>query len=441
MKKIKNIKILEKYIYKKNINIIAPDVNYIKKNSKNISKSDLNILVNFHIDEIEKIHFLLNSNFMLFHQTATENDNVLPKKLCVDDNFFNKLKKFKCKQIVSLGAKFYNKENELIKFLQIFKNISIVELNKIYSYEKKLKFLPNSLLITILQVLEYKPKKIKLIGFNLHAIPSNISNKKHYDKIYDKKFFSSIFVTSDMHDYLKTTIFLRKLNKNKKIIVDDRLKTILNFKVSEKKIYLKLINHNDVVKFINKLKNIKSLDELIKYDLDLSKRIINSIDNTNLINKLNTFNKLDKIINVTYNKNINYFKTNLNINFFNLEKLFNRKFKKIVKPIILNRSIIKNIFKKVNYWDEIFNYHLFIEKKLIIFRLKFNITVKSKGIILRIFKNNKDYLEIPILKGNHQDDYLLYNSYGEIKFDIIHPPLSNNSIWKVNSFEIQYVVC
>ena len=295
--------------------------------------------------------------------------------------------------------------------------------------------------MTILQVLEFNPKKIKLIGFDLHAIPSNISNKKHYENIANKKFFSSLFLTSDQHDYLNTTSFLRKLYNNKKIIVDDNLKKILTFRVSKNKIYQSLNNSDDLAKLINKLKNIKSLSQLKTYNLDLSEKIITSIDLTNSINKLNTFNKLDKIINVIYNNNINYYHTNLNISFIDIKRLFNDKFKIIEKPIIPSRGIIKNIFKKVDYWDEIFKYNFFVKKRLIIFKIKFNITVISKGIILRIFKNSKDYYEIPLLRGNHNDDFLLYNSNGELKFHIINPPLSNKSIWKINNFEFQYVIC
>ena len=82
MEKLKDIKILKEYIYGKKINIIAPNIDYIKKNSDIIFKSDLNILVNFHIDEIESIQSLLNSKFILFHQTQTENDNILPENMC-----------------------------------------------------------------------------------------------------------------------------------------------------------------------------------------------------------------------------------------------------------------------------------------------------------------------------------------------------------------------
>ncbi|WP_440657148.1 hypothetical protein [Candidatus Pelagibacter sp. HIMB1509] len=441
MEKLVDIKSLKEFFYKKNINIIAPNVETVKKNSYDILKSDLNVLVNFHIDEIKSVQNILNNNFILFHTTCSEYDSIVPPKLCINNYFFEELKKLKCKHLISLGAKFYNKKDELKNFLHIFKNISIIELYKIYEYEKKLKFLPNALILTILEVLKFNPKKIKLIGFDLHAIPSNISNKKHYENIANKKFFSSFFLTSDQHNYLNTTSLLRKLYKNKKIIVDDNLKEILTFKVSKNKIYQSLNNSNDIAKLINKLKNIKSLSQLIKYNLDLNEKIITSIDLTNSINKLNTFNKVDKIINVNYNKNINYYNTSLNINLIDIKKLFNDKFKRIEKPIFPSRGIIKNIFKKVDYWDEIFRYNFFVQKRLIIFKIKFNITVISKGIILRIFKNSKDFYEIPLLRGKHNDDFLMYNSIGEIKFDIINPPLSNRSIWKINNFEFQYVIC
>ena len=194
-----------------------------------------------------------------------------------------------------------------------------------------------------------------------------------------------------------------------------------------------------------KIKNLIINKEMKTYNnitfLDLNEKIITSIDLTNSINKLNTFNKLDKIINVIYNYNINYYHTNLNINFIDIKKLFNDKFKRIEKPTIPSRGITKNIFKKVDYWDEIFKYNFFVQKRLIIFKIKFNITVISKAIILRIFKNSKDYYEIPLLRGNHKDDFLMYNSNGEIKFDIINPPLSTRSIWKINNFEFQYIIC
>ena len=50
--------------------------------------------------------------------------------------FFAKLKKFQCKHLVSIGAKFYGKENYLKKYLNIYKNISLIPLNEIYEFEK-----------------------------------------------------------------------------------------------------------------------------------------------------------------------------------------------------------------------------------------------------------------------------------------------------------------
>ena len=128
MEKLVDIKSLKDFFYKKNINIIAPNVETVKKNSYDILKSDLNVLVNFHIDEIKSVQNILNNNFILFHTTCSEYDGIVPPKLCINNYFFEELNKLKCKHLISLGAKFYNKKDELKKFLHIFKNISIIEL-------------------------------------------------------------------------------------------------------------------------------------------------------------------------------------------------------------------------------------------------------------------------------------------------------------------------
>ena len=441
MKKLKDIKILKEYIYKKKINIIAPNIEYIKKNSDIIFKSDLNILVNFHIDEIESIQSLLTDKFILFHQTQTENDNILPRKLCVDEVFFSKLKKFQCQHLVSIGAKFYGKENYLKKYLNIYKNISLIPLNEIYKFEKTLKFLPNSLLITLLYIIKYKPEGVNLYGFDLHVVPTNISNKSHYKQIIDAKFLSSIFITSYDHNYFLTFNFLKKLYFQKKIKVDENLKEIFEFSYQKNSIEIKIENKDDLSKFLIDLKKIKKKEDLLKYNLILSKDIINDNESLNILNKLNTFNKLDKFISVKYDQNINYFNSNLNADLFDKSKIFNDKIKKIITPPVPNRSVLKNIFKSSNHWDTLFKFKLEIEKRLILFKINFDINILSEGVLLRIFKNSKNYIEIPLLKGSNVNEYFLANNCGEIRFEIVNAPLSNKAFWKVKLFQIEYVVC
>ncbi len=441
MKKLIDIEILKKYIYKKKINIISPNTKYLKENIKELPQSDLNILVNFHNKDIELIKELLEENFILFHSTVSIEDNFLPEDLCINQEYFENLKKFKCKHLISIGSKLYKKEHHLKEYLNIFENISLVPLKDIYKYESMLKFLPNSLIITLLQVIKFKPEKINLFGFDLHCLPTNISNKSHYNKIENTKFLSSIFITSDDHNYFHTLKFLKKLYLEKKIEVDDNLKVILEFTCKKNYIDFKLENKNDLSNLLKNLEKIKKLDDLVKYNLDLSQNFINDKESINILNKLNTFNKLDKFIKIEYNQNINYFNSNLNIDLFDKNKIFNDKKEKIITPPVPNRSILKNIFKFINHWDTLFKFKLEIEKRLILFKINFDINILSEGVLLRIFKNSKNYIEIPLLKGSNVNEYFLENNCGEIKFEIINAPLSNKAFWKVKLFQIEYVVC
>ena len=107
---------------------------------------------------------LLKENFILFHSTVSIEDNFLPESLCINEKFFKDLNETRCKHLFSLGAKFYGKEYRLKKYLNIYKNISLIPLNEIYEFESTLKFLPNSLVMTLLQIMKYKPEKINLFG-------------------------------------------------------------------------------------------------------------------------------------------------------------------------------------------------------------------------------------------------------------------------------------
>ena len=57
---------IKKKFFNKNINIFAPNLNYIKKYKNKINFSRENILINFHNHEIKKIKKYL-SEFILFH--------------------------------------------------------------------------------------------------------------------------------------------------------------------------------------------------------------------------------------------------------------------------------------------------------------------------------------------------------------------------------------
>ena len=441
MDKLTDIKILKKYIFKKRINIFAPNLEYLQKNLENLPSSDLNILVNYHIDDIKLTNELLKKNFILFHTTISIEDGFLPESLCINDEFFRILSETRCVHLVSLGAKFYGKEYYLKKYLNIFKNISLVSLFDIYKFESKFKFLPNSLVVTLLQIMKYQPEKINLLGFDLHIVPSNISNKNHYNQIKGLKFLSSIFITSYDHNYFLTFKFLKKLYLEKKLEVDGNLKEIFEFIYQKNSIELKIENRDDLSKFVIDLEKIKKKEDLVKYNLILSKDIINDNESLNILNKLNTFNKLDKFISVKYDHNINYFNSNLNVDLFDKSKIFNNKIKKKVAPPVPNRSVLKNIFKSVNHWDTLFKFNLKIEKRLILFKINFDINILSEGVLLRIFNNNKNYIEIPLLKGSNVNEYFLANNCGEIRFEIINAPLSNKAFWKVKLFQIEYVVC
>ena len=106
-----------------------------------------------------------------------------------------------------------------------------------------------------------------------------------------------------------------------------------------------------------------------------------------------------------------------------------------------NRGVLKNIFKFTNHWDTLFKFKLEIEKRLILFKINFDVNILSEGVLLRIFKNSKNYIEIPLLKGSNINEYFLENNCGEIRFEIINAPLSNKAFWKVKLFQIEYVVC
>ena len=441
MDKLLDIKILKKYIYKKRINIFAPNLEYIKKNLENIKPSDLNILVNYHINDLKLIRELLKKNFILFHSTVSFEDNFLPESLCINEKFFRGLSDTGCKHLVSLGAKFYGKEYYLKKYLDIYKNISLVPLNDIYEFEKTLKFLPNSLVITLLQVMKYEPKKINLFGFDLHVVPSNISNKVHYNHIKDTKFLSSIFITSNDHNYHQTLKLLKKFYLEKKIEVDARLKEIFEYVCKKKSIDFKLENKVDLSKLIDDLEKIKKIGDLKKYNLVLKENFMNDVKSVNNLNKLNTFNKLDKFITIKYDQNFNYFNSDLNIDLLDTKKIFNEKIKKIITPHIPNRNILKSFFKSLEPWDLLFNFKLKLEERLILFKINFNINVHSQGILLRFFKNDKNYIDIPLLQGSNINEYFMSNTLGEIKFEIINAPLSKKATWKVKSFKIEYAVC
>ena len=441
MDKLTDIKILKKYIYKKRINIFAPNLEYIKKNLENIKPSDLNILVNYHINDLKLIRELLKKNFILFHSTVSLEDNFLPESLCINEKFFRSLSDFGCKHLISLGAKFYGKEQSLKKYLNIYKNISLIPLNEIYEFESTLKFLPNSLVITLLQTMKYNPKKINLFGFDLHVVPSNISNKSHYNHIKDSKYLSSIFITSDDHNYHKTYKLLKQFYKENKIEVDENLRDIFEFSYKKNFIDLRLEKKDDLFKLLENLEKIKLKKDLVKYNLIISEDIINNKQTLNVLNKLNTFNKLDKFINIEYDQNINYFNVNLNFNLIDKAKIFDNGKKNIINPNIPNGSILKNIFKKFEHWDTLFKYKIKIKERLIIFKINFDINVYSKCVLLRVFQSNKKYIDIPLLRGTNSNEYLLENNCGEIKFEIINAPLSNKAFWKIKLFQITYVVC
>ncbi len=441
MENLIDIKILKKYIHKKKVNIISPNTKYLKKNIKELPQSDLNILVNFHNKDIESIKELLEENFILFHSTVSIEDNYLPESLCINKEYFENLKKFKCKHLISIGSKFYKKEYHLKEYLNIFKNISLVPLKDIYKYESMLKFLPNSLIVTLLLTIKFKPEKINLFGFDLHVVPTNISNKIHYNEIKDSKFLSSIFITSDDHNYYRTFKFLKKLYLEKKIEVDEKLKKIFEFTYKKNSIDFKLENKDDLFKLLKNLEKIKKLDDLEKYNLVLNKDFINDKKSLNILNKLNTFNKLDKFLTVKYDQNINYFNSNLNMNLLDKNKIFNKKTKKIITPSVPNRSVLKNIFKSLNHWDILFKFKLEIEERLILLKINFDINVYSKCLLLRFFQNNEKFIDIPLLRGANINEYLLENNCGEIKFEIINANLSKKAFWNIKSFKIQYVVC
>ncbi len=441
MEKLIDIKTLKKFLYKKKINIFAPNLEYLKENLENIPPSDLNILINYHIDDLRLFGKLLKEKFILFHSTVSIEDNFLPESLCINEKFFKNLNETRCKHLFSLGAKFYGKEYRLKKYLKIYKNISLIPLNEIYEFESTLKFLPNSLIMTLLQIMKYKPEKINLFGFDLHVVPSNISNKSHYNHIKDSKFLSSIFITSDDHNYHKTFKLLKQFYKENKIEVDENLREIFEFCYKKKFIDLRLEKTEDLLKLLEKLEKIKLKKDLVKYNLIISKNIINNKQTLNVLNKLNTFNKLDKFINIKYDQDINYFNVNLNFNLIDKAKIFENGMKNIINPNIPNRSILKNIFKELKHWDTLFKYKLKIKERLIIFKINFDINVYSKCVLLRVFQSNKKYIDIPLLRGANTNEYLLENNCGEIKFEIINSPLSKNAFWKIKSFKVDYVVC
>lgn len=441
MDKLTDIKILKKYIFKKKINIFAPNLKYLRENLENIPPSDLNILVNFNIDDLRLIGKLLNKDFILFHSTVSIEDNFLPESLCINEKFFKDLNETRCKHLISLGAKFYGKEYHLKKYLNTYKNISLIPLNEIYKFESTLKFLPNSLVMTLLQVMKYKPEKINLFGFDLHVVPSNISNKSHYNHIKDSKFLSSIFITSDEHNYHKTFKLLKQFYKENKIEVDKNLKEIFEFSYKKNLIDFRLEKKDDLLKLLEKLKKVKLKKDLVKYNLIISKDIINNKQTLNVLNNLNTFNKLDKFINIKYDQNINYFNINLNFNLIDKVKIFYNGMKNVITPNIPNRNILMNIFEKLEHWDTLFKYKIKIKERLIIFKINFDINVYSKCLLLRVFQSNEKYIDIPLLKGSNTNEYLLENNCGEIKFEIINATLSKKAFWKIKSFKVQYVVC
>ena len=295
--------------------------------------------------------------------------------------------------------------------------------------------------MTLLQIMKYKPEKINLFGFDLHVVPSNISNKSHYNHIKDSKFLSSIFITSDDHNYHKTFKLLKQFYKENKIEVDENLREIFEFSYKKKFIDLRLEKTDDLLKLLEKLEKIKLKKDLVKYNLIISKNIINNKQTLNVLNKLNTFNKLDKFINIKYDQDINYFNINLNFNLIDKAKIFENGMKNIINPNIPNRSILKNIFKELKHWDTLFKYKLKIKEKLIIFKINFDINVYSKCVLLRVFQSNKKYIDIPLLRGANTNEYLIENNCGEIKFEIINSPLSKNAFWKIKSFKVNYVVC
>ena len=99
MDKLTDIEILKKYIFKKKINIFAPNLEYLRENLENIPPSDLNILVNFNNDDLRLIGKLLNKDFILFHNTVSIEENFLPESLCINEKFFKNLNETRCKHL------------------------------------------------------------------------------------------------------------------------------------------------------------------------------------------------------------------------------------------------------------------------------------------------------------------------------------------------------
>ena len=105
--------------------------------------------------------------------------------------------------------------------------------------------------------MKYNPKKINLFGFDLHVVPSNISNKSHYNHIKDSKYLSSIFITSDDHNYHKTYKLLKQFYKENKIEVDENLRDIFEFSYKKNFIDLRLEKKDDLLKLLENLEKIK----------------------------------------------------------------------------------------------------------------------------------------------------------------------------------------
>lgn len=432
---------IKKKFFNKNINIFAPDINYIKKNKNKINFSRENILISFHNHEIRKIKKYL-SEFTLFHPSMGPNDFSsnfkLPKKLLISKKYFLELHKLNCKLYISTGAKYYGKDTQL-KFLnQNYNKIFFITLNEVYEYERLLKFLPNALLISLMFIIKFKPKTLYLHGFNLHAFPNNISNKSHYKGFLEKKRNKNFFITNDQHNYYKTTSFLRKLYEKKIIIPDKNLKNILNFKFQRKKISFNLKKERDIKNLFLEIKNKKNLSQMNSYNLKLSQDFLDNKSTVLKLNDLITFNKAYKFFQTDYDKNLNYYKKIINTNFFDLEKSFKEGKRKELKFKLPNRFGFFKRFEKISGWHEFYSKSLQITKKLIFIKIHYNITVFSNGILLRLYKTENEYYDIPLLKGKNRDQYIYTNNAGSLKVKLINANIDDVALWNVNSFKVQY---
>ena len=285
---------------------------------------------------------------------------------------------------------------------------------------------------------KYNPQSINLFGFDLHVLPNKISNINHYNKIKKNKFFKSIFITSDQHDYFSTYNFIKSLNKQKIINVDLNLRKILDFKYNGKKQIYILNNQKDISRLINIFKKNYSLNKIQSYNLNLSQKFIDNKENIKKLNNFNTFNKVHKFIEINYNKNLNYFKSDINTDLFNLKNIYSKSEREKIRVFVANRNSILHKIVKVKKWQEFFKFQKKLRQNMIIINISYNIKVFSKCLLLRLFTKDDSYIDIPLMNGSNIGCRLFANNLGELKMKILDANIDNKASWKIKSLNISF---